>query len=101
MRPGSVSILQATTPDHLMARMTATRRFVPRSTIPLWMLVGGVLGTYVGLRTTVLIGAGGRAAAGLILLASPVRSIRSLDDADALVREFNRLSRRSASIVGA
>ncbi len=86
----SVSLLQATTPDHLMARMTATRRFVARSTIPLWMLLGGLLGTYLGLRTTLMIGAGGRAVAGLILLASPVRSIRSLEDAEVLVRDYNR-----------
>ncbi len=37
-----------------------------------------------------MIGAGGRAVAGLILLASPVRSIRSLEDAEVLVRDYNR-----------
>jgi MFS family permease len=85
----SVTISQATTPIRLMARANATRRLVAWMTIPVATLLGGVLGTYIGLRTTVFIGAGGRALAGLIILASPVRSIRTLDDADELVRPFN------------
>jgi len=48
-------------------------------------LLGGVLGTYLGLHTAVLIGTLGRALSGLILLRSPVRRIRSLEDADAVV----------------
>jgi MFS family permease len=81
----SITIAQATTPDRLMARMNASRRLVSFATIPLATLLGGVLGTYLGLRTTVFIGAGGRALAGLIIFGSPVRSIRTLDEADALV----------------
>ena len=85
----SVTIVQATTPDRLMARVNATRRLASWATIPPATLLGGLLGTYIGLRTTVFIGAGGRALAGLIILASPVRSVRTLDDADALVQPFN------------
>lgn len=82
----SLTIVQATTPDRLMARMNATRRLASWATIPFATLLGGVLGTYIGLRTTVFVGAAGRALAGLIILASPVRSIRTLDDVDELVR---------------
>ena len=85
----SITIAQATTPDRLMARMNASRRLVSWATLPLATLLGGLLGTYLGLPTTVLIGAGGRALAGLIILASPVRSVRTLQDADELVRPFN------------
>lgn len=85
----SITIAQATTPDRLMARMNASRRLVSWATLPLATLLGGLLGTYLGLPTTVLIGAGGRALTGLIILASPVRSIRTLQDADELVRPFN------------
>jgi MFS family permease len=84
-----LTIGQATTPDRLMARMNASRRLVSWATIPLATLLGGLLGTYIGLRTTVFIGAGGRALAGLVILASPVRSIRTLEDADELVTPFN------------
>jgi MFS family permease len=85
----SVTIRQATTPDRLLARVAASNRMVVWGTIPIATLLGGVLGTYLGLRTAVLIGAGGRALAGLIILASPVRTVRTLADADALVEPFN------------
>jgi len=56
---------------------------------PIAMLIGGVLGTYLGLRTTVFIGVGGRALAGLIILTSPVRKVRTLNDADELVAPYH------------
>jgi MFS family permease len=85
----SVTIRQATTPDRLLARVAASNRLVVWGTIPFATLLGGALGTYFGLRTAVLVGAAGRALAGLIILASPVRSIRTLDDADALVAPYH------------
>lgn len=85
----SVSLSQAVTPDRLMARMNASRRLVAWGTLPPATLLGGLLGTYFGLRTAVLIGATGRALSGLIILLSPVRNIRVLGDADALVESFN------------
>lgn len=85
----SVTIRQATTPNRLLARVAASNRMVVWGTIPIATLLGGVLGTYLGLRTAVLIGAGGRALAGMIILASPVRTVRTLADADALVEPFN------------
>jgi predicted MFS family arabinose efflux permease len=88
----SVTISQATTPDRLMARVSASRRLVSSATVPAAMLIGGVLGTYLGLQTTIFIGAAGRALAGLIILASPVRSIRTLDEADALVEARAQVS---------
>lgn len=88
----SVTISQATTPDRLMARTSASRRLVSWATIPVATLIGGALGTYLGLTTTVFIGAAGRALAGLIILGSPVRSIRTLDEADALVEARAQVS---------
>ena len=90
----SVSLMQAITPERLLGRMTASRRLVVWGTIAPATLLGGVLGTYVGLRETVLIGAAGRALAGLIIFRSPVRSIRRLEDADALVACFDATSSR-------
>jgi MFS family permease len=85
----SLSLSQAVTPDRLMARMNASRRLVAWGTLPPATLLGGLLGTYLGLRTTLFIGGAGRAFAGLIILLSPVRDIRVLGDADALVESFN------------
>lgn len=85
----SAAISQATTPDRLMSRMAASRRLIAWGAMPAGTLIGGLLGTYLGLRTTVFIGASGRALAGLIILASPVRSIRTLDEAVALAAAVN------------
>ncbi|HVH51843.1 MAG TPA: MFS transporter [Gaiellaceae bacterium] len=85
----SATIRQATTPDYLLARVAASNRLVAWGTIPVATLLGGILGTYFGLRTAVLTGAVGRTLAGLIIFASPVRNVRTLDDADALVAPFN------------
>ena len=85
----SATIRQATTPDYLLARVAASNRLVAWGTIPVATLLGGVLGTYFGLRTAVLTGAAGRTLAGLIIFASPVRNVRTLEDADALVAPFN------------
>jgi MFS family permease len=78
----STTISQATTPEGMLARAASTRRVVAWGTILPGTLLGGLLGTYLGLETAALIGALGRAVAGLIVLLSPVRSIRTLADAD-------------------
>jgi MFS family permease len=93
----SVTIVQATTPDALIARTNAIRRLCSWGALPIGALLGGVLGTYLGLQAAVLVGAGGRALAGLIILASPVRHVRTLADADRLVAEA---AYRNTSYVG-
>ena len=85
----SATLVQATAPARLMSRVFASRRLVSWGVMPVGTLLGGLLGTYLGLRTAVFVGAGGRALAGLIILFSPVRSIRTLDDAQALVAAYN------------
>jgi MFS family permease len=85
----AVSLIQAITPDHLLGRTNASRRFVVQSMVPLGALAGGVLGTYVGLRTTIAIGAIGAVLAVLPLFVSPLRRIRDTEDALELVRPFN------------
>ena len=85
----SVTIRQATTPNDLLSRVLASSRLLSGGTYPFAALLGGALGTYLGLRTTVFIGAGGRIVAGLIILTSPVRSVRTLEDADAIVAPYH------------
>jgi MFS family permease len=85
----AISLIQAITPDHLLGRTNSSRRFVVQSMIPAGALVGGVLGTLIGLRPTIAIGAVGASVALLPLYVSPVRRIGTIDDAVELVRPFN------------
>ncbi|HEX5245855.1 MAG TPA: MFS transporter [Gaiellaceae bacterium] len=79
-----ISLVQAITPDRMLGRMTASRRFVVWGVIPVGGLIGGALGSQVGLRTALWVGAVGQALAFLPVLFSPIRRIRVVEDAEAL-----------------
>ena len=85
----AVSLIQAITPDHLLGRTNASRRFVVQSMIPLGALLGGALGTFIGLRPTIAIGAAGASVAVVPLFFSPLRRVKKTEDAEELVRSFN------------
>jgi MFS family permease len=70
-----LSLMQAITPDRLLGRMNASRRFVVWGTIPLGSLTGGALASVIGLRETLFVGAIGASIAFLPVLFSPIRSI--------------------------
>lgn len=74
----NVSLRQAVTPIHLQGRMNAIMSLLEVGLVPIGALVGGVLGQWLGLRATLLIGAGGEVAAGAWLLRRPVWSLRDL-----------------------
>ena len=78
----AISLMQAITPDRLLGRMNASRRFIVWGVIPLGSLTGGVLASTVGLRPTLFVGAIGASLAILPLLFSPVRSLQRVPDAD-------------------
>lgn len=71
-----VSLRQALTPHRLLGRVNATMRFFVWGTMPLGALVGGVLGSVMDLRTTLLLAAAGTMLAVLPVLFSPVRTLR-------------------------
>jgi hypothetical protein len=75
-----ISLFQATTPDEMLGRMNASRRFVVWGVIPLGSLTGGALATVIGLRPTLFIGAAGASLAFLALALSPLRSVRHVPD---------------------
>jgi MFS family permease len=75
-----VSLRQAITPDHMLGRVNAVSRFLMWGTIPLGTLLGGTLGSTIGLRTTLWIGTIGASFTVLPVLFSPVRSIVSVPD---------------------
>ena len=78
-----VSLYQAITPDRLLGRMNASRRFVVWGVNPLGALAGGTLASTIGLRSALWVGAVGASISFLPLLLSPIRSVKTLADADA------------------
>jgi predicted MFS family arabinose efflux permease len=76
-----VSFRQRLCPDRLLGRMNASMRFVVWGVLPIGALIGGVLGSLVGLRPTLWIGAVGEVLAIGWLLASPMRSMREFPEA--------------------
>ena len=76
----AASIFQAVVPDRLRARFSGAYTFVNYGVRPLGSLVGGVLGSTIGLRPTLWIGAAGAIAGGLFLLPSPLPHLRTLPE---------------------
>ncbi len=77
-----VSFRQRLCPPRLLGRMNATMRFIVWGTLPLGGLVGGALGTALGVRTTMWVGAAGATLAICWLLASPMRGMRDFPTTD-------------------
>jgi MFS family permease len=72
------SFQQRYCPPDLLGRLTASTAFLSYGTIPLGALLGGVLGTGLGVRTAMAIMTAGVPLAALILFFSPVRRSRDL-----------------------
>jgi MFS family permease len=73
-----VSLRQAITPERMQGRMNSVMRFIVWGTIPLGQLIGGALGSTVGLRETLFIGGFGSVLAIVPLVVSPIRSVREM-----------------------
>jgi MFS family permease len=73
-----VSFRQGLCPERLLGRMNATIRFLVWGTMPLGGLLGGVLGSTIGVRPTMWVGAIGMALAFLPAFLSPLRTMREL-----------------------
>jgi MFS family permease len=77
-----ISMVQAITPDRMLGRMNASRRFVVWGVIPLGGVLGGALASTFGLRTALWVGAVGQLVSFFPLLPSPLRRIRDVADAE-------------------
>ena len=78
------SLRNAVTPDRLRGRVAAAARVILRSTVPVGFLAGGLVADSVGLRAAMLLGAVGPLLFGILILRSPIMSLRSLPpDPDA------------------
>ncbi|HTC85731.1 MAG TPA: MFS transporter [Candidatus Acidoferrum sp.] len=73
-----VSLRQAITPARMQGRMNATMRFIVWGTMPIGLIVGGVLGSTIGLHETIWVGAIGGVVAFLPILFSPVVGLREI-----------------------
>jgi len=75
-----VSVRQAICPRRLQGRMNASVRFMVWGTLPLGGFIGGVLGSTIGLRSTLWVSAVGQALAFVWLLPSPIPSMREMPE---------------------
>jgi MFS family permease len=71
---GSITFLR--TPDRIRARTSGTFRFVNYGIRPIGALLGGALGTAIGLQTTLWIGVLGALAGVIFLVFSPIPRLR-------------------------
>jgi MFS family permease len=78
-----VSYRQAICPPRLLGRMNAAVRWVVWGTLPLGGLLGGALGTWLGVRATLWIGFAGSWAAGWWVFFSPLRGLRDVPELEA------------------
>src|SRR4029453_9214031 len=77
-----VSFRQGLTPERLLGRMNATMRFLVWGTVPLGGLLGGALGSLIGVRPALWVGAVGACLAFLPVFLSPLRTMRQLPTGD-------------------
>jgi MFS family permease len=81
----AISLMQALTPDRILGRMNASRRWVVWGTIPIGNLVGGTLASTIGLRETLFAGAIGVSLTFVFLVFSPLRSIEQVPEQTPLI----------------
>jgi MFS family permease len=75
-----VSYRQAICPPRLQGRMNSVMRFIVWGTIPIGALVGGALGSWVGLREAIVIGGIGSSLSILWIVFSPQRHLREMPE---------------------
>jgi hypothetical protein len=77
----AVSLRQSLASDRIQGRVNATMEFVGLGATMVGALLAGGLGSWLGLRATLFVGAGAPILAGLALWASPVRRLLRLTPA--------------------
>jgi MFS family permease len=75
-----VSVRQALCPRRLQGRMNASVRFLVWGALPVGGFLGGVLGSIIGIRSTLWVAAVGQALAFLWLLPSPIPSMQEMPE---------------------
>jgi MFS family permease len=80
----AISLVQTVTPERMLGRLNASRRFIVWGVIPLGSFVGGLLASSIGLRATLIVGAIGQSFAFVPLVLSPLRSVRVMPEPEEL-----------------
>ncbi|MGV7117099.1 MFS transporter [Paenibacillus kyungheensis] len=75
-----VSIRQTITPNEMLGKMNASYRFVVTGVTPIGALLGGALGSIIGLRMTLLVGAIGTLTALIWVLYSPLTNLKKMPE---------------------
>jgi MFS family permease len=75
-----VSLRQAITPPRMQGKMNATMRFIVWGTMPVGAILGGALGSLIGLYPTIVIGAVGGLVAFIPVTLSSVRHIVTMPE---------------------
>ena len=76
----AISLIQAITPDRILGRANASRRFVVWGVVPLGGFAGGALASTIGLRETMVVGALGGLLTVVPILFSPLRSVGKMSE---------------------
>jgi MFS family permease len=74
----AISLMQTLTPERLLGRLNASRRFIVWGTIPLGSLTGGALASVIGLHATLWVGAIGASVCFIPVALSPLRHIHDM-----------------------
>ncbi|MDQ3067553.1 MAG: MFS transporter [Actinomycetota bacterium] len=92
-----VSYRQAICPPRLQGRMNSVMRFLVWGTIPIGTLAGGLLGSTIGLRETLVVGAIGSGSSFLWILFSPQRHLREMPEP---IEDESRTTELGAALPG-
>ncbi|MFB9659381.1 MFS transporter [Glycomyces mayteni] len=84
-----VSYRQAVTPDPIQGRVNATQRVVTWGSMALGSILGGFAGEGIGAKSVLLIAAGMLFAGCLVLLKTPIRTLKELPEEGSGLREVH------------
>jgi MFS family permease len=93
----AISLIQAITPDRILGRANASRRFVVWGVVPLGGFVGGALASTIGLRETMVVGALGGLLTIVPILVSPLRSVGRMSELEPLEPQSSPIASASSA----
>ena len=93
----AISLIQAITPDRILGRANASRRFVVWGVVPLGGFTGGALASTIGLRETMVVGAVGGLLTIVPILFSPLRSVGRMSELEPLETQSSPIASASSA----
>lgn len=93
----AISLIQAITPDRILGRANASRRFVVWGVVPLGGFVGGALASTIGLRETMVVGALGGLLTIVPIVISPLRSVGKMSELEPLEPQSSPIASASSA----